>query len=132
MYIINLLRSHSWFSILINQFKNVIVWVLIIATLISVFLGEYVDGIAIGVILILNAILGFVQEFKAEKAIEALQKMASLKAKVLRDGEEHEIDAKDIVQGDILILEEGDKIPADCTLLESLHMEANEASLTGE
>src|SRR3989344_5980361 len=125
-------KKDSWFSILINQFKNVIVWVLIIATLISVFLGEYVDGIVIGAILILNAVLGFVQEFKAEKAIEALQKMASLKAKVIRDGEEVLLDASELVPGDIILIETGDKIPADSRLIEEFNLETQEAALTGE
>jgi len=120
------------FQILIAQFKDVLIWILIFAAVVSGVLGEYVDSIVIGIILVLNAILGFVQEYKAEKAIEALRKIASLKAKVMRDGEEVHIDASQLVPGDIIVLETGDKIPADSRLISLSNLETQEAALTGE
>jgi Ca2+-transporting ATPase len=122
----------SAFKIFIEQFKSFIIWILIIAVIISAFLGEMVDAAVIMVIVVLNAIFGFMQEYKAEKAIDALKKMVSLKATVLRDGNEVEIDAKEVVPGDIIILSEGEKIPADARLIEIVMLETQEASLTGE
>ena len=90
------------------------------------------DGIFILLIVILNGVLGFVQEYKAEKTIAALKKMTLSTVRVVRDGFEQRIDSRLLVPGDVIFLEDGDKIPADATLLESLHMEVNEASLTGE
>ena len=122
----------SALSIFIGQFRSFIIWILIIAVIISAFLGEMVDAAVILAIVVLNAVFGFVQEYKAEKAIEALKSMASPKATVLRDGNEVEIDAKEVVPGDIIILSEGEKIPADARLIEVVMLETQEASLTGE
>ncbi|MFC1728284.1 calcium-transporting P-type ATPase, PMR1-type [Nanoarchaeota archaeon] len=119
-------------KIFIDQFKSPIVFILVAAIVISLIVGEYIDSVVVGVILLLNAILGFVQEYKAEKSIEALKKMASLKAIVLRDGKHQEVDATNLVPGDIVLLEEGEKIPADCRLIEEIGLHAQEASLTGE
>ena len=120
------------FQILLSQFTSVLVVLLIIASIASLFLVDLLDGIFIILIVILNGILGFIQEYKAEKTIAALKKMTVSSVRVMRDGVEQRIDSKLLVPGDVIILEEGDKIPADGTLLESLHLEANEASLTGE
>lgn len=119
-------------AIFASQFTNLLIILLVIAAAASLFLGDLLDGIFILLIVILNGILGFVQEYKAEKAIAALKKMTVSSVRVVRDGLEHKIDSKLLVPGDVIILEEGDKIPADCALIESLHLEANEASLTGE
>lgn len=135
VYGLNQLRAErppSAFVIFLGQFKSPIVWVLIGAMLVSAFVKEFVDMYVIGAIVVLNAILGFVQEFRAERSIEALKKMVSLKAKVLRDGKEMLIDAVNVVPGDILLLETGDKVPADARLLESLNLKSEEAALTGE
>jgi P-type Ca2+ transporter type 2C len=118
--------------IFFRQFNSLIVYILIAATLISLFVGEVVDSIVILLILIANAIFGFIQEYKAEKAIDALKKLSSLKAKVIRSGKIVEVDAVELVPGDILVLEEGDKIPADARLFEIVKMKVEEASLTGE
>jgi len=120
------------FQILLSQFTSVLVVLLIIASTASLFLGDLLDGIFIILIVILNGVLGFVQEFKAEKAIAALKKMTVSTVRVIREGVEQKIDSKLLVPGDVIILEEGDKISADCDILESLHLESNEASLTGE
>jgi len=119
-------------TIFFGQFKSPIVWILIGAMLVSAFVKEFVDMYVIGAIVVLNAILGFVQEYRAEKSIEALKKMVSLKAKVLRDGKETLIDAALVVPGDILLLETGDKVPADARIIESLNLKTEEAALTGE
>lgn len=125
-------KKISPWMILLRQYKSFLVYILLAAVLISIFLEEYIDAAVIAVILIANGVLGFIQEYKAEKAIEALKKLASLKAKVLRDGKETEIDTKYLVPGDIIMLEEGDKIPADARVIESVNLETHEASLTGE
>ena len=125
-------KKISPLEIFFAQFKSIVVWILIVATIISAFLKEYVDAIVILVILILIAVLGFIQEYRAERSIEALKKLASLKATVLRDAQKKEIDAKQIVPGDIIILETGDKVPADARLIEAFNLQTHESALTGE
>ncbi|MBW3016297.1 calcium-translocating P-type ATPase, SERCA-type [Candidatus Woesearchaeota archaeon] len=118
--------------IFLEQFKSPLVWILLAAMVISLVVQEYVDFTVIAVIVVLNAILGFVQEYRAEEAIEALKKMISLKATVLRDGEPRDVPAEEVVPGDILILDTGDKISADAFLLEGVNLQTQEAALTGE
>jgi Ca2+-transporting ATPase len=120
------------FFIFLGQFKSPIVWILLAAMVISLVVKEYIDFYVIGAIVILNSILGFVQEYRAERAIEALKKLISLKATVLRDGQEVHIDSSEVVPGDILLLDTGDKISADARLLESVNLHTQEAALTGE
>lgn len=120
------------FRIFLEQFSSFIVWILIAAVVISMFLGDYVEGAVIIIILIMNAIIGFLQEYKAEKAIAALKKLAGLKAKVIRDGEIKEINSSYLIPGDILILETGDKVQADARLIDISNLEMQESSLTGE
>src|SRR3989338_7231366 len=119
-------------KIFLQQFNSTVVYILIAALVISIIIGERVDAIVIGIILILNSLFGFYQEYKAEKSIEALKKMASLKATVIRDGKEKEVDAKLLVPGDIIKLAEGDKIPADSRIFELANLQTQEAALTGE
>ena len=119
-------------QIFLLQFASILVVLLIFASAASLVFGDILDGIFILLIVILNGILGFIQEFKAEKAIAVLKKMTVSSVRVIRDGVEQRIDSKLLVPGDVIILEEGDKIPADGDILESLHLEVNEASLTGE
>ena len=122
----------------LKQFNDFMIIILIIASIISAgisyFQGEndYIDSIIIIAIVILNALMGVVQEAKAEKSIEALQEMTPLKAKVIREGITKEINAEEIVPGDIIILEAGNYVPADCRLLESHNLKIEESSLTGE
>lgn len=125
-------RKISPFTIFIKQFYSPLVWILLGALIISVILEEFVDAAVIGIIVILNAILGLVQEYRAEKAIEALRKLTSLQATVWRDGKEIRIDSKYLVPGDLILLETGNKIPADARLSEVHSFETQEASLTGE
>jgi len=119
-------------KIFIKQFQSIVIYILIGATLISFFLREYIDTVVIGIILVLIAVIGFTQEYKAEKAIEALKKLSSLKATVLRNGRKQEVDSKEIVPGDITVLEAGNKIPADARIIESTNLKMQEAILTGE
>ena len=125
-------KKKSPITIFLRQFADVMILVLIAAAGISAFLGETSDTIIIIVIIILNAIVGFVQEYRAEKAMEALQKMAVPMAMVIRDGKEVEIASPQIVPGDIVLLEAGNMVPADLRLIEVHSLKADEASLTGE
>lgn len=125
-------RATTPLQIFFGQFKSVLVVLLILASFASIALGDVLDGVFIMAIVVLNGILGFVQEHKAEKAIEALKIMTVSVVRVIRDGKEQKVDSKYLVPGDIVMLEEGDKVPADCTLIDSLHLEVNESSLTGE
>ncbi len=115
-----------------EQIIAVMVVILIIAAVISALLGDYKDAIAIMTIVILNAILGFSQEYRAEKAMAALKKMAVPTVKMRRDGRVQEISARELVPGDIVLLEAGDMVPADARLLESINLRVQEAALTGE
>ena len=119
-------------KIFIGQFSSPLVWILLVALAISIFLGEYIDASVIAVIVVANSVLGFYQEYRAEKAIEALKRMASLKARVIRDGKEQKIDSRNLVPGDIIVLETGDKIPADARLIEAFNLHVEEGPLTGE
>ena len=125
-------KQISIFKLIISQFSSPLVWILVAALIISVYLGEMIDASIILAIIILNAIIGFTQEYKAEKAIEALRKLASLRSKVMRDGKEKKIDSKYLVPGDIILVETGDKISADARVIEAYNLETQEASLTGE
>jgi Ca2+-transporting ATPase len=119
-------------SILLQQFKSFLMIVLIAATAISLALGEVVDAAVIIIIVVVSAVLGFTQEYRSEKALEALRSMLSPTATVLRDGKQADILAKEIVPGDIIVLRAGDRVPADARLIESTRLQLNEASLTGE
>ena len=125
-------KKFSALKLFLNQFKGLLVVVLIIAGIISLLTGDVLEAVAIFVILVINAALGFMQEFKAEKALEALKKMTALKATVVRGSKIHEIDAAEIVPGDIVMLQTGDKVPADLRLIEAVNLEIDEAVLTGE
>jgi Ca2+-transporting ATPase len=129
---IEAVRKEGWFSILLRQFTDVLILILAAAAAVSFAVGEVGDTITILAIILLNGLLGFVQEFKAEKAIEALQKMLSPRCKVLRGGAKNEIDAETLVPGDIVMLEIGDRVPADLRLLEAVNLKVDESALTGE
>ncbi len=125
-------EKKSFLSKLLAQFSDFLILILIGAALISFFVGEGKDAVVILAIVILNALLGLYQEGKAEKALEALKKMASPTAKVIRNGHLTEVPASTLVPGDIVSLDAGDIIPADLRLLESSNLKVEEASLTGE
>lgn len=119
-------------TIFFNQFKDVMVMILLGATVISVLLGEISDAVTIILIVLLNAILGFIQEYRTEHTLEALKSMTSPTAKCYRDGVLKEIDASELVTDDVIEVEAGDRIPADCVILKSFGFFADEAMLTGE
>jgi len=119
-------------QMLLSQFQDFLVLILIGASLVSALIGEVTDSVVIILIVVLNATLGVVQEFKANKALEALKKMAAPEAKVIRDGKIIEIPARELVPGDLVILEAGNYVPADLRLVESVNLKIEEASLTGE
>ncbi|MCC6544779.1 MAG: cation-translocating P-type ATPase [Nitrospirae bacterium] len=123
-------RTHL--GMLIDQFRDFMIIVLVIAAVISGLLGEIADTIAIVVIVILNAIMGFVQEYRAEKAIEALKMMATPLSTVMRGGVQHSVPTPEVVPGDIVLLEAGKVVPADMRLVESAQIRIEEAALTGE
>ncbi len=120
------------FFLFLNQFNNPLLAILAVAIIISLYLQEYINAGVIFGILLLNGILGFIQEYRAEKALDTLKRMTVLQAKVLRNGKKVLLDSKELVSGDIILLEAGDKIPADAQILESSNLETIEASLTGE
>lgn len=122
----------SPWTILLEQFKNVLIAILLVAVALSAFLGHGVEAAAIAVIVVFSVVLGFVQEYRTERAIEALRKMAAPMATALRDGEEAEIPSRELVPGDIVLLQAGDRIPADLRLIEAINLQIEEATLTGE
>ncbi len=118
--------------IFLAQFNDFMVWVLLGATIISGVMGDKADAITIIIIVIVNAILGFIQEFKTEKSLEALQELAAPTCKVIRDGSVKVINSKELTIGDLVVLEAGDRIPADGSFIESTNMVVDESLLTGE
>jgi Ca2+-transporting ATPase len=124
-------RVSPW-GLFCEQFKNVLIVILLVATALSAFLGHGIEAVAIAVIVLFAVLLGFVQEFRADRAIEALRRMAAPTAAVLRDGAETEIPARELVTGDVVILRAGNKIPADVRLIEAVNLQVEEAALTGE
>ncbi|MEM2522410.1 MAG: cation-translocating P-type ATPase [Candidatus Bathyarchaeia archaeon] len=137
-------KRRTALQMFLDEFKDIFILLLIAATIFSAVIGywemihggefmeAYADTIVIGAIIILCAVTGFVQEYRAEKAVEALKKLAAPKARVIRDGKEIIIPAAEVVPGDILVLEEGDHVPADARLIEVVELKTNEAVLTGE
>ena len=125
-------RRISPWHILGDQFKNILIIILLIATGLSAFLGHGVEAVAITVIVLFAVVLGFVQEFRAERAIEALRQMAAPTATVLRNGDEEKVPARELVTGDLLLLHAGDKVAADARLIEAVNLQIEEAALTGE
>lgn len=119
-------------KLLLSQFTDIMVIILMISTGISAFMGEMTEAVTIIAIILLNAVLGFVQEFRTEKTMEALKSLAAPAARVLRSGKMVSIPAEQIVPGDLVILETGDRIPADAVLLDSTNIQIDESLLTGE
>ena len=124
-------RVSPW-TILLGQFKNILIIILLVATVLSAAVGEIFDAGLIFVIVVFCALLGFFQEYRAEKALEALKKMLSPTVRLIRNGKEQDVPSKDVVPGDILLLEAGFKIPADARLIVNASLKCDEASLTGE
>ena len=135
IYGLNVLREEgrkSRLAVFANQFKEPLILILLVATAISVAVGGLIDAIVIVAIVILSTAVGFIQEYKSEKAIEALKEMAAATCRVIRDGEEALIDMTLLVPSDVILVSEGDRISADAYITESFNLEVNEAPLTGE
>jgi Ca2+-transporting ATPase len=125
-------KGTSPIKMFLQQFEDLLIIILLVATGLSLFLQEYTDAIVIVAIVIACAVLGFVEEYRSEKALEALKKMTAPTAVVLRGGKEVKIQTSEIVPGDIILLYTGDKVPADARLIEAFNLKVDEASLTGE
>lgn len=125
-------KNKSAILIFLSQFNDFIVWVLIVATVISGIMGDKADAVTILIIVFVNAILGFVQEFKTEKSLEALQELAAPTCKVIRDGSLKVITSRELTLGDVVVVEAGDRIPADGKFIDASNMVVDESLLTGE
>ena len=125
-------KRKTIFQLFLSQLKDWLIYVLLVAVIITALMGEYVDSVIIILVIIINAVLGVIQEVKAGKAIEALQKMSSPKALVRRDGEVKEIDSSALIPGDIILLDAGRYVPADLRLVEAANLQVEESALTGE
>src|SRR3989338_4253289 len=125
-------KKKTALAMFLDQFKDFMIMVLIAAALISGFIGELTDTLAIIVIVVINAVIGFIQEYRAEKAMAALKKMAAPAATVLRDGHPATLPASQLVPGDVVLLGTGRAAPADLRLFEAARLQAEEAALTGE
>ena len=125
-------RRVSPWSLLLAQLKNVLILILLVAVGLSALLGHALEAVVIAVILLFAVVLGFVQEYRAERAIEGLRRMAAPVATALRDGEERDVAARELVPGDVVRLEAGARVPADARVMEAVNLEVDEAALTGE
>ena len=124
-------RTSPW-SLLLGQLKNVLIVILLVAVALSAVLGHATEAVVIAVIVLFAVLLGFVQEYRAERAIEALGRMAAPTASVLRDGEPLEVPAREVVPGDLVLLEAGDRAPADARASEVVSLQVEEGAVTGE
>ncbi|MBA3060523.1 MAG: HAD-IC family P-type ATPase, partial [Nitrospirae bacterium] len=122
----------SKLKILFHQFTSPLIYILLIAGVVTILLREYIDSGVIFAVVILNAIIGYIQEYKAEESVRALKKMVVPKARIIRDGKEKEINSEEVVPGDIVLLASGTKVPADIRLLHAIELKVDEAMLTGE
>ncbi len=125
-------QRKSIFRMFLSQLQDALIYVLFVAVIITMFMGEYLDGMIIIAVILINATLGVIQEIRAGNAIEALRKMATPKALVKRDNQVKEIDSEEVVPGDIVVLDVGRYIPADLRLIESVNLQIDESALTGE
>ena len=126
------MKGVQWWEILLSQFKDILIIILLVAAGLAVLMGEIVDALVIISIVIAVAIMGFSQEYRGEKSLEALKRLAAPQAQVIRDGKDVEISSKELVPGDIVVLKVGDISPADIRLVEAWNLQTNEAPLTGE
>ena len=125
-------KETPWFLILFSQLKSPLIYILVIVAFVSLFFREFMDAVLLGAVIILNTLMGFFQEYSAQKTLTALQRILKPKTLVIRDGKREEINVKELVPGDLVILGSGDKIPADGKLLEGVSFLVSEAILTGE
>jgi Ca2+-transporting ATPase len=124
-------RESAWRTLL-AQFENVLILILLAGTVVSGFLGHTLEAVVITVIVLFAVLLGFIQEYRASRALEALKRMAAPVARVLRDGEEAVVPARELVPGDVIVLRAGDRVPADTRVTQAINLAVDEAALTGE
>lgn len=124
-------KTSKW-TILLRQINNVVIYILIVAALLTVWMGHYSDAIVIGLVVVANTLIGYFQEVNASNALDKIKDMLSTHATVIRDGQRKEIEAVDVVKGDVVYLEAGDNVPADLRIVDSDSLKVQEASLTGE
>lgn len=117
-----------WLAILLGQYRNLLIIILILATIVAAVLGHLVESIAITVIVLFSILLGFAQEYRAERALEALRSLAAPRARVRRGGVVETLDAREIVPGDVLILRTGDRVTADARLVENINLRLDEVA----
>jgi P-type Ca2+ transporter type 2C len=125
-------KKKGWLLRFLEKFHNVLIYLLLAAAVITALMDEWVETFVILAVVIINVLISFIQEGRAEKALEGIKQMLSLEAQVIRDGERSTIEAEDLVPGDIVVLHSGDKVPADLRLLESVDLRVEESPLTGE
>ena len=125
-------KKKNLLNIFLSQFKSAIILILIIAIIASLIIGEYTNAIFIGIVVAINSIIGTTQEYNAEKSAEKLQEMIKVQTTVIRNGSKLLVNASDIVVGDIILLESGNKVPADLRLIETHDLKIDESILTGE
>jgi len=125
-------KSEPWWKLVIEQFKSPLVYLLLVATGLSFFFNEWLDGIAIIMVILINALIGFLMEFQAGRSMEALRQLTSISSKVMRGGKLTEINAQEIVPGDLLFFETGDVVSADGRIIQQSQLQSDESSLTGE
>lgn len=130
--VLPLIRRHGPLLRFLLQFNHPLIYILLAATVITALLGEWVDASVIFGVVLVNAIIGFIQESRAERALEALMSMVKTEAMVLREGEKHQISSSDVVPGDVVLLQSGDKVPADLRLISIRELQVDESALTGE
>lgn len=125
-------KQKSLWEILLSQIKNPVVYLLVVATIVSFVFNNLAEGIAIIVVILVNTAIGFWMEFQAMKSMDALKKMEKIKAQVIRDGQEQVVDAEELVPGDVLLFEAGDLVSADARIVEAAQLKIDESPLTGE
>jgi magnesium-transporting ATPase (P-type) len=125
-------EPRSDLDILLSQFKSPLIYILLVAFVVTILIDEYTDAAVIAAVLIINAVIGFIQERKADRSVNALMELASPTSRVLRDGEKTEIDARELVPGDIVLLQSGDRVPADLRVVKANQLSIDESLLTGE
>src|SRR5690242_2771806 len=126
------IRSRSAWRVLIDQFTSIVIALLAVAAVISWATGDHAEAIAIVIVLVLNAAVGFATEWQAGRALDALRRQSRTLTRVRRDGFETTVDAEQLVPGDVVVLNAGDRVPADARIIEALRLEAEESALTGE
>jgi Ca2+-transporting ATPase len=126
------IKPISVFQLVLHQFQSPLIYILLAAAVVTLLLGEYIDAGVIAAVLVLNATIGFIQEFRAEKSVRALMQLTAPHALVIREGREHDIESRELVPGDVVVLESGVRVPADIRLFHATALQVDESLLTGE